>query len=102
MLFLFLYLQISKPIYLKQGPRGFYINFNNKNFKLKDGLDENLTEKDAIECVSEVQGKGSRIIKKLGNSDNEYIIGVGQYGPYVKFGKHLPIFLMEYLRIILL
>ena len=77
----------EKTIYLKEGPHGFYIRYNGKNFSLKEGMDENLTLEDAVKCISDVEGKGSSVIKKLGKGKEEYTVGVGRYGPYVKNGK---------------
>lgn len=74
-------------IYLKKGPYGWYLNYNRKNYKIKPkmGKDGKITKEQALECIT--SNSGSRIIKTLGKGKNEFIIGVGQYGPYVKKGK---------------
>lgn len=72
----------GKDIFVKKGKYGFYLEYNKKNYKIKNGFDENLDLNQALECINEVD---NNIIKKIG----KYIIKNGEYGLYVQSGKTL-------------
>lgn len=42
----------QQNILLKKGKYGFYLSYNDMNYRLKDGMDENLTFDEAKECIS--------------------------------------------------
>lgn len=67
-------------IFIKKGMYGFYISYNNQNYKLLENMDENMTLEDAIQCVSNNSGG---VIKKIG----KYNIKNGQYGMYIEYNK---------------
>lgn len=72
----------GKDIFVKKGKYGFYLEYNKKNYKIKNGFDENLDLNQALDCINEVD---NNIIKKIG----KYIIKNGEYGFYVQSGKTL-------------
>lgn len=93
----------GKDVLLKKGKFGFYICYNDINYKLKEGMDENLTFEQAQQCMY-IQSSVS--IPEIDNADNnlpvqnlngglemlprklgKYIIKNGPYGPYVQLDK---------------
>jgi DNA topoisomerase-1 len=72
----------GKDIFVKKGKYGFYLEYNKKNYKIKNGFDENIELNQALECINEID---NNIIKKIG----KYIIKNGEYGLYVQSGKTL-------------
>ncbi len=68
-------------IFLKDGKFGLYLEYNGKNYKLKNDFDQNLSLEDAISCLEETS---SKIIKTLNQTTK---IMNGPYGPYIIFGK---------------
>ena len=55
---------------------GFYISYDNKNYKLLENMDEHVLLDDAIKCLE--------------NNDikiDKYIIKNGQYGYYILYNK---------------
>ena len=66
----------NHDILIKNGKYGYYINYNNKNYKFINNYDKDLDINQAIECINNVVKKNL----KIGN----YEIIVGKYGPYFK------------------
>lgn len=66
-------------IFLKKGPYGFYISYDDKNYKLKPEFTENLSLQDAISCLE----KKDDTSRKIG----KYIIKEGPHGPYILYNK---------------
>ena len=72
----------DKDIFIKKGMYGFYISYNDINYKITDNFDENIDLENAIE-----------IIKNIGSKDNfekvidKYKIKNGPYGYYILFNK---------------
>ena len=65
----------GKDIIIKNGQYGYYIVYNEKNYKLMEGYDENLCLEDATKIIG-----------------NKYIVRTGKYGPYITFeGKFYKI-----------
>ena len=65
----------GKDIIIKNGQYGYYIVYNEKNYKLMEGYDESLSLEDAIKIIG-----------------NKYIVRTGKYGPYITFeGKFYKI-----------
>ncbi len=102
----------DKNIILKKGKYGFYICYNDINYKLKEGMDENLTLEQAKECmyinnntkantnnntntnnnestnVSNTENKTSEYnLEQLPKKVGKYFIKNGPYGPYVQLDK---------------
>lgn len=74
-------------IFVKNGPYGYYLSYNEKNYKLLEGYDENLLLEDGIKCINnnnagESSGK-STLIKVIDN----YTIKNGPYGYYIHYNK---------------
>jgi topoisomerase IA-like protein len=67
----------DKEIILKNGVYGYYLSYNNKNYKILENYDKNLSLEEALECLKENNDK------KIG----DYIIKTGKYGPYILFNK---------------
>ena len=68
----------DKPVYLKKGKFGYYLEFDKKNYKVLDDYDENLTINEAIKCIIY---KGKSNIHDFG----DYIVKQGPYGPYILY-----------------
>ena len=66
---------LDKDVYIKTGTYGFYISFNENNYKILENLDSNLTLEEAITCI-----KGSTKIDKFTIKD-------GPYGPYIIYNS---------------
>jgi len=78
-------------VFLKKGPYGFYISYNDKNYKLKPEFTENLSLEDAISCF---EGKDNADkSKKIG----KYIIKEGPHGPYILYNKKFYSIPKEYI-----
>ena len=63
-------------VLIKKGMYGFYISYDNKNYKLLENMDEHVLLDDAIKCLE--------------NNDikiDKYIIKNGQYGYYILYNK---------------
>ena len=71
---------LDKTIYIKNGAYGFYISHDEKNYKLLENLDSNLTLEDAIKCI---EGSVAKSSTKIDN----FIIKEGQYGPYIIYNN---------------
>ncbi len=82
----------DKDVFLKKGPYGFYITYDNKNYTMTN---ENATIE---EFVSKYFNKindstnnddnntfQTQIVKELG----KYIVKIGKYGPYVQYEKKI-------------
>jgi DNA topoisomerase-1 len=69
----------NKDVLIKNGMYGYYIVYDNNNYKILENMDENLSLEDAISCIT----NKSNSVKKIDN----YIIKNGQYGPYIEFNK---------------
>ena len=68
----------KKEVYLKKGKYGLYLEWNKKNYKLINDYGENITLREAIECLVE---KKSNDIHNYG----EYVVKNGPYGPYILY-----------------
>jgi DNA topoisomerase-1 len=80
-------------VFMKKGPYGFYISHNDKNYKLLEGFDENISLENSIKCINGLitpsengeneknEKKGT--IKKI----DKYIIKNGPYGYYIEHNK---------------
>ena len=73
----------NKPVYLKKGKFGYYINHDKKNVSIKNLLKEKNENKITLEDVlpylkNEV--KNTNVLKKL---NDDISIRTGKYGPYV-------------------
>ncbi len=104
----------NKDILLKKGKYGFYICYNDINYKLKEGMDENLTLEQAKECMHIINNNNNNLsnttnneIPQVDNANNnlpvqnlsnngleqlpkkvgKYFIKNGPYGPYVQLDK---------------
>jgi len=80
----------GNDIFVKNGPYGYYLSHNEKNYKLLEGYDENLCLEDGIKCInnnsSSENGEGtgkSTLIKVIDN----YTIKNGPYGYYIQYNK---------------
>ena len=80
----------GNDIFVKNGPYGYYLSHNEKNYKLLEGYDENLLLEDGIKCInnnsSSENGEGtgkSTLIKVIDN----YTIKNGPYGYYIHYNK---------------
>jgi len=77
----------NSDIFIKNGPYGYYLSYNENNYKLLEGYDENLSLEDAIKCInnnSSGEGTGkSTLIKVIDN----YTIKNGPYGYYIQYNK---------------
>jgi DNA topoisomerase-1 len=77
----------GNDIFIKNGPYGYYLSYNEKNYKLLEGYDENLCLEDGIKCInnnSSSEGTGkSTLIKVIDN----YTIKNGPYGYYIQYNK---------------
>ena len=71
----------DNDVIIKNGRYGYYVNYNNKNYKFKEGLDEHLDLSQAIECIDIKDNKPD--VVKVG----KYEIIIGKFGPYFKHGK---------------
>ncbi len=105
----------NKDVILKKGKYGLYLFYNDINYRLKEGLDENLTLEDAKECMfvntttsnsnSNLNSTNSSNIESTNNNNQnqndtpiqnieglpkkvgKYFIKNGPYGPYVQLDK---------------
>ena len=80
----------DSDVFVKNGPYGYYLSYNEKNYKLLEGYDENLLLEDGIKCInnnsSSENGEGSgksTLIKVIDN----YSIKNGPYGYYIHYNK---------------
>ena len=96
----------GENVMVKNGRYGYYLQHNKQNYKISNGLNENLSLEDAIKCINgestnntnnknedeeraeceegeENNKPKSGLIKDLG----EYIVRHGPYGPYIIFSK---------------
>jgi len=62
---------------------GFYISYNDKNYKLEEDMDENIDINEAISCIEKTSSNGCSSVKKI----DKYLIKNGQYGPYIQVDK---------------
>ena len=60
---------------------GFYISYNENNYKFTEGYDENISLEDAIKCIGGISPNG--VVSKI----DKYTIKNGQYGPYIEYNK---------------
>ena len=68
----------DKPVYLKKGKFGYYLECDKKNYKILEDYDENLTIDEAIKCID---NKAKSNIHNFG----DYIVKQGPYGPYILY-----------------
>jgi len=95
----------GEDLIVKNGRYGYYLQHNKNNYKLLDGMNENLSLEQAVQCITDKtrsvfdnpaknnnEGEGenndgetpkSGLIKDLG----EYIVRYGPYGPYIIYSK---------------
>ena len=71
---------------------GYYISYNDKNYKLLENIDENLSLEDTINCIEKynsnsLNNQTNSNKTSLINKIDKYIIKNGQYGPYIEFDK---------------
>jgi DNA topoisomerase-1 len=90
-------------IVVKNGPYGYYLVYNSKNYKIPSEFNELLTLEEAIQCVENTYTKHS--INQDDNDENktsslnknvksigDYHIKIGKYGPYILYnGKFYKI-----------
>ena len=69
----------DKDIYLKNGTYGFYISYDDKNYKISN--DDQITLEEAIEYIEE------QIDKKVSIKIDKFIIKDGPYGMYILYNK---------------
>ena len=70
----------NNDVLLKNGQYGFYISYSEKNYKLINDFDENLSLEDGIKCITPSENKKEIKIDK-------YIIKEGPYGFYILYNK---------------
>ena len=70
-------------VFLKNGMYGFYISYNEKNYKLLDDYDCNLTLEDAINCINNDDNNNKKKTIKI----DKFVIKEGPYGPYIDYNK---------------
>ena len=70
-------------VFLKNGMYGFYISYNEKNYKLLDDYDCNLTLEDAINCINNDDNNNKKKTIKI----DKFTIKEGPYGPYIDYNK---------------
>ena len=70
----------DKDIYLKNGTYGFYISYDDKNYKISNE-DNQITLEYAIECIEE------QIDKKVSIKIDKFVIKDGPYGMYILYNK---------------
>ena len=69
---------------------GFYISYNEKNYKFLEGYNEELSLEDAINCINEKDKVASvtgteNVIEPI--KIGEYTIKSGPYGMYITYNK---------------
>ena len=72
----------EKDIIVKKGRYGYYISYNNQNYKIKEGMNEHLKLEEAVSCI-----EGTVLTKVLKQFNKTSAIKSGQYGPYIQIGK---------------
>ena len=80
----------DKDVLLKNGMYGFYISYNEKNYKFLEGYNEELSLEDAINCINEKDKVASvtgteNVIEPI--KIGEYTIKSGPYGMYITYNK---------------
>ena len=67
---------------------GYYISHDDKNYKLLENMDENLSLEDAINCIeNNTNSVNSTTKSSLINKIDKYTIKNGPYGPYIEYEK---------------
>jgi DNA topoisomerase-1 len=89
-------------IVVKNGPYGYYLVYNKKNYKIPPEFNELLTLEEAIQCVENTYIKQSvnndntkdnsliaenENVNKNVKSIGEYQIKIGKYGPYILYNS---------------
>ena len=79
----------NKDIIIKNGMYGYYISYNDKNYKLLENMDETLSLEDAINCIekSNINNANSNNKTTLINKIDKYTIKNGPYGHYIEYDK---------------
>ena len=72
-------------VFLKNGMYGFYISYNEKNYKLLDDYDCNLTLEDSIHCINNDNNNNNNNKKSI--IIDKFTIKEGPYGYYILFNK---------------
>lgn len=70
-------------VLLKNGQYGFYISYCEKNYKLINDFDENLSLEDAIKCIRSSEKSENKKEIKI----DKYTIKEGPYGFYILYNK---------------
>jgi len=71
----------DKDIIIKNGMYGYYIFYNDNNYKLLENMDENISLEDAINCIEQ------KVNNNLINKIDKYTIKNGPYGYYIIYNK---------------
>lgn len=76
-------------LFIKNGPYGYYLSYNEKNYKLPEGYDENLLLEDAIKIINNNDENNSEATLKstLIKVIDKYSIKNGPYGHYIHYNK---------------
>jgi len=72
----------DKDLFIKKGKYGYYINWDNSNYKILTEFDEYLTLEEGINCIVK---KNKSNMKSFSNGSIK--VGKGKYGPYILFNK---------------
>ena len=72
----------NKDIIVKNGMYGYYILYDDKNYKFLENMDENLSLEDAISCIDKTSVTSVTSVKI-----DKYVIKNGPYGHYILFNK---------------
>jgi DNA topoisomerase-1 len=72
----------GEDVLIKKGKYGYYINWNDANYKISGDFDEKLSLKDAAECI---MVKKSENIQSFKNG--KMIVRKGKYGPYILYNS---------------
>jgi DNA topoisomerase-1 len=73
---------LDKEIFIKKGPYGYYLFYDNVNYKIPNS-DENINLDESIEIIKNYKNNNEH--EKL--IDNKYKIKNGQYGYYILYNK---------------
>ena len=69
---------------MKEGKFGLYLNYNSKNYSIKDDIDAaNITLEQATDMVKEKDNKTIKVFNKTTKIMN------GHYGPFIVHGKKI-------------
>lgn len=79
----------EKDVIVKNGMYGYYICYDEKNYKLLEEMDENLSIEDAIKCInnSNNSDRSKKSVSNLISKIDKYTIKNGPYGYYIELDK---------------